>query len=101
MRRYLILALFPFAVHAADKVFSDGPIAVIFHSTPCTVPQTEAAIAQHKPTTEAQAATVVIQGRRTRGCWALDEDGDYIVMDERGSGGVIFAKAVKEPKGSI
>jgi hypothetical protein len=101
MRKFAIALLFPFAVHAADKVFSDGPIAVIFHTTPCTVPQTQASIAAHGPTTEAQAATVVIQGRRSAGCWALDEDGDYIVVDERGSGGVIFAKAVKEPRGSI
>jgi hypothetical protein len=85
----------------ADRMFHDGPLGIVFHEDqPCAVPAAEAAITAYGAKSELKAATVRINGRVSAGCWALDVDGDYIVMDERGSGGVIFAHAVKEPKGS-
>jgi hypothetical protein len=84
----------------ADMVFADGPLVIVFHERPCTVPAAEAAIAAYGAHSVVQGATVTLRELKAAGCWALDVDGDYIIVDERGSGGVIFAKAVKVPRGT-
>lgn len=101
--RYIIAALAVcFAASAqADMVFTDGPAAIVFHeSLPCSVPAAEAAILAFGASSPTHAATLIIPGGRAAACWALDGDGDYIIVTEHGTGGIIYAKALRPVRGA-
>jgi hypothetical protein len=94
--RALLLALCLLSGSAwADKLFTDGPLSIRFHETACVVPLAAATLAGQTRSTP-HALTITLKGRSMRGCWALDNDKDYIVVDEQGGGGSIYARAVKD-----
>ena len=102
MKRILLCLLLPlFALPAlADKVFRDGGLVIRFHDGPCVVQVAEVALLMNGATTAPKAMSWQSSKGTAAGCWSLDADGDYLVIDERGSGGAIYSRHVKEPGGS-
>lgn len=76
----------------ADPLFESGQLTVTFHASRCELAHLTNFLKQYG--TEPKKASVVFQGQRVRACYVVDEDGDYIVADELGSGGVIPGKAI-------
>ncbi len=102
MHRFLLAIAFMsfWGGASATRVFSEGPLSIVFHETPCALPQLELAIVAYGSSSIPKATTVTYQGKRLAGCWALDVDGDFISLDEKGNGVVIFSKHVSEAKNS-
>jgi hypothetical protein len=96
MRRILVLGLLLplsfFSVPAlADALFKNGQIEIHFYSTSCEMTAIGNFLKQFG---EAKSALVVFGGQRIRACYAVDEDGDFVIVDERGAGGIVPGKAV-------
>lgn len=83
----------------ADLVYKDGALYVRLHNAPCTVPGAADHLKPHTSATP-QSATVEIRGKAFRACWAPDADGDYVIVDEAGGGGILFGRFFKETPGA-
>jgi hypothetical protein len=86
---FAFLALFSILANAADRAYFDnGEVAITLKGEPCDSPVLVRAFAQAVPV-PALAAVARYQGKDHVACWAMDADGDVLVIDESGGGGFI------------
>ena len=93
MRRYLILALFPFAVHAQEMVYSDENVTVTLTQAPCVKPVAD--LIRDDLVAIAKAGTVLHEGRTIKLCWAVLQPGAVTIVDEDGSSGPMPLAALR------
>jgi hypothetical protein len=92
-KRLLLALAFACAPAFSAPMFESGELTVTFTSQKCELAAIGNFLKQYGP--EPKKAAIVFKGHQIRGCYVVDTDGDYVVVDEMGSGGVVPAKAVK------
>lgn len=95
MRALVIAALMVAGPSHAAGAFERDGVRIDFADSPCTLPVISEALAKAIGGTP-RHARVDIRGRVLVACYVVDEDGDYLLVDELGAGGYVEGKTVKE-----
>jgi hypothetical protein len=97
----LLIAAVLFAVCApsrATMIYQQGPLSITALDSDCSSDDAKKVLAESGAMTPPKRADVMLAGQFIPACWAEDKDHDVIVIDRKGSGGVIFRRAFRQLK---
>jgi hypothetical protein len=95
----LILLLVAAPVLAEDLVYRNGTLTIRISDSPCTSEVLGTAIKGMDAVGPVKAAQVMIRQQRLAACWALDADGDVLLVDQQGDGGFMPREWFKRDHG--
>lgn len=90
--RHFLASLLLLAAPAMAATFDNGKIAIAFQDAACDKASLTAYL---EPVGQPKKASVLIGGKVISACYIVDEDGDYLIVDENGAGGFIPKDQVK------
>jgi hypothetical protein len=97
--RALVAAVLMTSLSAhATLVYERGPMSIRLLDSDCASEDTAKLIAEHKGVTKAKRADIMLAGNFVPACYAFDIDGDVVVMDRKGAGGILYRKAFKQSR---
>jgi hypothetical protein len=93
MRNFIFAAMLAAASVHAEPVMVDGPRTFRLLDSECSAELAIEALKKRDAISPAKRADVTIYGTFVPACWALDPDGDVIVMDRDGESGVVIYRS--------